>query len=58
MHPMFMPTISSSSDASSPTIPPASAAAPFHDDKGGDELGDLGEYKLGGPRKQLGSREE
>lgn len=40
MYPMFMPTISSSSDASSPTIPPTAAAAPFHDDKGGDDLGD------------------
>jgi hypothetical protein len=62
MYPMFMPTISSSSDASSPTIPPAAtapvAAAPFHDDKGGDDLGELGEYQLGGPGKQLGSREE
>jgi len=64
MYPMFMPTISSSSDASSPTIPPAApaatapAAAPFHDDKGGDDLGELGEYELGGPEKQLGSREE
>ncbi|AES97742.1 hypothetical protein MTR_5g059190 [Medicago truncatula] len=55
MYPMFMPTISSSSDASSPTIPPTAAAAPFHDDKGGDDLGD---YELGGPGKQLGSREE
>jgi len=61
MYPMFMPTISSSFDASSPTIPPAvtaPAAAPFHDDKGGDDLGELGEYELGGPGKQLGSREE
>ncbi|KEH21882.1 hypothetical protein MTR_7g023210 [Medicago truncatula] len=55
MYPMFMPTISSSSDASSPTIPPTAAASPFHDDKGGDDLGD---YELGGPGKQLGSREE
>jgi len=64
---MFMPTISSSSYASSPTIPTAVAtvaattdvatvvAIPFRDDKGGD---DLGEYELGGPGKQLGSREE
>jgi len=57
MYPMFMPTISSSFDASSPTIPltVATAAAPFHYDKGGD---DLGEYTLGGPGTQLGSREE
>ena len=63
LYPMFMPTISSSSDASSPTIPPTTATiaatttavAPFRDDKGGD---DLGEYELGGPGKQLGSREE
>ena len=53
MYPMFMHTISSSSDASSPTMPPA--VAPFHDDKGGD---DLGEFELGGLGKQLGSRKE
>ena len=56
MYHMFMPTISSSSDASYPTIPPAAPApAPFCDDKGGD---DLGEYELGGLGKHLGSREE
>jgi len=63
MSPMFMPTISSSSDASSPTIPSTAAtvdvatttAAPFRDDQGGY---DLGEYELGGPGKQLGYREE
>ena len=49
-----MPTISSSPDASSPT-PPSATAAPFRDDKGGD---DLGEYELGGTGKQLGSKEE
>ena len=43
MYPMSMPKISSSSDASSPTIPPIVALAPFHDAKGGD---DVGEYDL------------
>ena len=49
MYPMFMSIVSSSSDASFPTLPPATATAPFCDNKGGD---DLGEYELGGSREE------